>query len=814
VLEDLSFDLRYAIRAWLRAPAFAVTAILTIAFGIGANTAIFSLLDALLLRPLPVQDPYRLVRIGSLEGNGMTVPVPGPLLDDLRKDPLIEGVCGLQTPVSNITLKGATFPAGTHALTSDCYRTLGIHAAIGRLLAASDDIPNSPRVAVLSFAFWRDKFAGNPNVLGQTIRIEGEPFTIVGVTEPGFRGLLLGFPPSVSFPISKMGGDPSRASVFYWADVLARLKPGVSPQMVRAKLASEWRRLLDSSLPARFRDAQRAEILSQPVLVTSGANGLDYSLRNRFRQPLAGLLAISALVLLVACMNVANLVLARGMERRREIAVRLALGAKRGRIARQLIAESVLLILGGFGAALLLGSVCDHLLLNALSMFYTDLWIDAGLNLRVLAFTAGSALVALLLFGVLPAWQSSDIDSAAALKTASRSVSGGRAPTRRLLISGQVALTMVLILGASLFIETLRNLRREPLGFETHAILDAQLTPLPGGVLKGPAASAYLTLLLDRVRKIPGVDDASLSTFFPLLTLPYPEDVRRLDAPDRPVLQASAQFVSDGFLRTLRIPLLEGRDFRRTGDSQKTAIVSQTLARRLFPEGSALGRHIRFGSETETLNLEIVGVARDARLDDPRGKQLSFLYLNLWERPLGGNWGNLQVRSSAPEAQVVAAVRAELQKGGHQYTFQIRSLAAQHERSLLQEKLLAALGTSFGVLGLALAAVGLFGLLSFFVATRQGEIGLRMALGAERRYICWLVIREAGILVGTGVLIGLPLCYFVGRGLAGLVHGIAPVPVVSLLFSSAILLLVAATATLVPVYRASSVDPVIALRHE
>lgn len=819
MLEGVVSDLRYALRSWFRAPGFAAAAVVTIALGVGANTAIFSLLDALLLRPLPVADPYRLIRIGSLENNGMTFAVPNGVLDALRREPLLEGVCGVQTPVSNVTLNDATVPIGTHALSGDCYGMLGVHAALGRLLAPTDDLPNGPHVAVLSYGFWRDKFAADPNVLGRVIRIEGVAFTIVGVTEPRFHGLLLGFPPGISYPISQMDGVPRPDSPgFYWSDVFARLKPGVTAQEVRAKLAAEWRRLLDRSLPlTRFKGAQRAEHLSMPPVVTSGANGLDYSLRNRFRQPLAGLLAISALVLLVACMNVANLLLARGLERRREIAVRLALGAKRGRIARQLISESVLLILAGCGAALILGSFSDRLLLKALSASYTGLSIDTGLNIRVLLITAAAALAALLLFGVLPAWQTSDVDSATALKAASRSVSGGRARTRRLLISGQVALTMVLIMGASLFIETLRNLRREPLGFTTQSILDAQLMPLPGGTLPKQAALAYFTGLLDRIRNLRGVDDASLSTFSPLLTLPYPEDIRRLDAPDRAILQAPAEFVSDGFLRTMKIPLLEGGDFRRASgpDGQKTAIVSNTLARRLFPEGKALGRHIRFGSETETLDLEIVGIAADARLQDPRGKQLSFLYLNLWQLPGRGNWGVLQLRYSGSQpAQLVAALREELRKDGHQYTIGLRGLDEQHENALVQEKLLAALGTSFGVLALTLAAVGLFGSLSFFVANRTGEIGLRIALGAERGYVCWFVIREACILVGTGIVIGLPFCYVSARALSGLVYGIAPAPLVPLLLSSLVLLVVAGTAALIPTYRASSVDPVIALRHE
>lgn len=324
--EDLVADLRYAVRCWLRAPAFAAAAIFTLALGIGANTTVFSLVDALLLRPIPVVNPYRLVRIGSLEDNGKTFSVPGPLLDDLRREPLIEGVCGVQTPVSTVSLDDTVFPVSTHALTGDCYRTLGVRAVLGRLFTPSDDLPNAAPVAVLSYAFWRDKFGSNPDVLGQRIGIEGVPFTIIGVTEPQFHGLLLGFPPGISFPISQLSANkiPGLPRPFYWAYALARMKPGVTQEEVRAKLGTEWRRLLDAALPLdRFKGAQRDELLRMPPVVNSGASGLDYFVRDRFRQPLAGLLAISALVLLVACTNVANLLFARGLQRRPEIALRL-----------------------------------------------------------------------------------------------------------------------------------------------------------------------------------------------------------------------------------------------------------------------------------------------------------------------------------------------------------------------------------------------------------------------------------------------------------------------------------------------------------
>jgi predicted permease len=817
LFADLRADVRYAFRTWLHAPAFAATAIATIALGIGTNVAIFSLLDALLLRPLPVSDPGKLVRIGSLENNGMTIPVPGPMLGDLRKEPLLAGVCGVQTPLTTLELNGANFAVGAHTLGGDCYRTLGVHAALGRLLTPADDIPNGPHVAVLSYDFWQEKFAANPNVLGQAIRVSGVPFTIVGVTEKSFHGLLLGYPPAISVPISQYFSETKSASGndFYWAAVLARLKPGATAQQVKAHFATEWRRLLDPSLPlSRFKGAQRAELLAMPPVISSGANGLDYTLRSRFRAALMVLLAISGLVLVVACANVANLLLARGLDRRREISMRLALGAGRWRIVRQLVAESTLLIAAGLGAALLLGYACDRALLALLAGSYGGLSIDTGLNTRVLLFTGGAALIALVLFGLLPAWQTSDIDSAAALKSVSRSVSGARAHTRRVLIAGQVALTLVLVTAGCVFVETLENLRRESLGFTAQGVVNAQFMPVPHREVSKAAAPAYFGALVDRMKNLPKVEDASLSSFSPLFTRPYKEDIRRLDFPDRPMLQAPAEFVSDGFLRTMQIRLFAGRDFNRleATASQKTAIVSKSLAERLFPEGNAIGRHIRFGSEPETRDLEIVGIAGDARLHDPRGPDRSFLYLNLWQLPTQG--GNLQVRYSGSTTQVIASLRKELQRDSRQYVLHVRTLTEQHEMSLLEEKLLAGLGTAFSILALTLAAVGLFGLLNLLVTMRTGEIGVWFALGAERRHVCWLVLREAWLLVGAGLLIGAPLCYAGIRVLSGMLYGVPSAPVSLVALSAAILLIASLIAALIPVYRAGSIDPVVSLRYE
>ncbi len=723
------------------------------------------------------------------------------------------------TPLVTVEVRNTAMPVGGLSLTGDCYETLGVRPALGRLLTPADDIPNGPHVAVLSYDFWQQQFARNPNVIGQIIRVDGKPFTIIGVTERGFRGPLLGFPTKVSFPITQeaasSGTDLLGREVFYWADAFARLKPDVTRERVKARLSVEWRRILDDSLPERFKGAERDKILNEPLGVASGAGGLDYMLRKHFQRPLVALLAISGLVLLVSYVNVANLFLVRGLQRRRDISVRLALGANRLRIVRELLVESAIVVAGGFGCALLVAHAGAQVLMVALSQTYTGFDMKVSPDMRVLLFTGGAGLVGLVFFALVPARDSSDVNLVDALKATSQSLTDSHSRSRRILVSAQIALTLVLVMGASLFVETLHHLRNESLGLRAEDVLDVQLMPLPGGYGPGFAPGPYYRDLMDRMQRLPGVLSVSRSHFSPLFTISLAQDVRRAGE-NTAGARAHVDFVCDNFFATMGIPLLHGRDFQRTDTPQspKTAIVSESLAKHLFPNAEALGQRISVDDFGSTLEAEIIGVAADARLWDPRADDLSFLYLNLWQRQEYQGWGDLQLRYSGNPAPLASAVRHELQLAGHEYPAHLRTVADQRDIALLQERLLAALGTAYGVLGLILAGVGLFGLLKFLVAARTNEIGIRMALGAERGDVSWFVMRESLALIGIGLLIGFPLSYASSRALSGLLYGVGPLPLLHALVSTAILLASGAIATAIPVRRATSIDPIVALRYE
>jgi len=819
-LEQIRQELRFSAREIGKQPLFTFTAVLSFALGLGVNTAVFALLNALAFRPLPVPNPEQLVRIGSLKNDGMIMRLPGPMLPLLRKEPGLLGICGFGATDAIVEIDHRSTALFTHSLTGDCYQTLGVRPAIGRLLTPADDTPNRPNVAVISYAFWKDKWNRSPSVLGHTIRVGGKPFQIVGVTEERFHGLAWGYPASVSVPISQTtrrdDKDPSRR--FYWTNTVARLDPSLNKAKLKSILEAKWHGLLDSALPASFAGAIRDELLRMPPVVTPAATGVDNYFRDHFQPSLTILLMISVLLLLVSCFNVASLLHARGYSRQQEMSIRVAIGAGRLRVVRQLLIETALLVTGGLAVGIGLSLFITHFVVKTFVDAYSraDFVVDVSMDGRVLLFMALATAIVLLIAGVLPAWQTSDVQTTESLKRGSHSLVQGFAHNRRILMGAQMAMTLVVLISANLFTSSLRDLQVRALRFSGDRVLNAIFMPLPGGEVDGSAAVQYWGSLLQRVKNIRGVEAASVASFTPLVTSPDKMDIGPLRRLNRVVVQAPAEFVTPDFMRILRVPLLAGRPLgdADTFDSTPVALVSQTVARRLFPTENPLGQHIRIGTEPKTRDLQIVGVVGDIALEDRHSGEQGFVLLSLWQLPRMGNRGALQVQFSGPATSIEKAVREEIRRGGRQDVFSLRSFQDLRDVGLLQERMLAAVGRAYGVLVLALAAVGLLGLLTFFVSTQKRELAVRMALGANRSKISSLVLREALWVIGIGVFAGLPFGMTALQTVSRMVYGAWPLSVKPILFSVGFLSAVVVAAALRPVWRASSLDPKLILRQQ
>jgi predicted permease len=808
----ISRDFLNAIRQLFKSPGFALAAILSLAFGIGANAAIFTLLDALLLRPLPVQAPAQLVQIGPASGH--PGPVLSSLLDGLASDPTVQGVCGFLTPLSNLETTQPVKPISALALTGDCFETLGIRPAVGRLFGPAESGRNAPKVAVISYDLWQQDYHGDPDVIGKVVRVEGQPATVIGVTERRFSGLMLGFPAKVSFPVEQFMQPPSGMDGQQIVMAYLRRKAGVSVSEMRAHLSVLWPRLLKATVPASYQGAKRDEYLEQKLLVAPASGGVDYTLRGQFGGPLWALLGLTGLVLIVACVNVANLMLARGLERRREMALRVALGARRWLLVRQLAVESLALIAAGIVCGLVLAYVGDRLLLVLFKTRSTGFELSLSPDSRVLLFAGVAVGLVLLLAGLWPAFRNTDIDTASALKEAGRSVAGMRGRARRLLIAAQVALTLILLSGSSVFIQRLRGLESVPLGFQTAGLLDAQLIALPGGYHNNFSQATYYRELLEDLKSLPGVESASLSKDAPLFHHAHPQRVTK-DAADASVLSANRVVVDDSFFSTMQIPLLAGTGFRNDDapSAPKAAVISQVLAHKLFPGGEAIGQRLRVGPRGQEEIVTIVGVTANARLFDIRGGDELTVYLNYWQHPDEQKWPVVLVKTTGDPQHLFKAVENKIRAAGHEYPIYIRTLQFQADMSLMRERLLAWLATAFGFVALTLAAIGLHGLLTYYVNSRTAEIGVRMALGAERRQVQWLVLREALALVAIGVVAGVPGTYALLRLAASLLPG-AATNVLPVLIAAATLTTVGIFAAWRPAWIASGVDPMTALRHE
>lgn len=809
-------DLRNALRQLIGAPGFTSAIILSLAFGIGANAAIFTLLNALLWRPLPVANPGALVQVGPATSfSDQPGAIFTSVLDEVRADSAIAGVCGFNTPLMTIEIHDRVMPVSAVSLTGDCFKTLGVRPAIGRLIGPADGQHGTARVAVLSYETWQREYGGNQNVLGRAIRIEGYPTTIIGVTEPHFKGLMLGYP-AVIYVSEQQFVEPVPGTLDdHWVLAYLRRQPGISPEQLRAHLAVRWPRLLASRVPAGYQGAKRDEYLNQKLMFQPASTGVDYFLRKRFGKSLLALFALTALVLLLSCANVANLLLARGLQRRHELALRIALGAGRWPLIRSLLAEGLILTAAGLAAGTFVAFAASRLLVHRFQATSNGFDLSLAPDWRVFAFAGVLSSVVLIFAALWPAWRNTGIDTAATLKEGGRSVTAGRTRTRRILITAQVALTLVLLCGAGMFIQMLTGLRSIPLGFEKNHVLNAQLVPVPRGYDDGFNRDSYYRSLLEKVRSVPGVQGAALTKFAPLFTAPVPVPVQ-VKGQQSSAIHAERLIVTNSFFSTLNIPLLRGSGFSQAAAQSKRiqAIISQSLAERLFRTGSALGQTLYVGTHGEEQQVQVSGVASNTRLFGVRSHDEYAVYMNYWQIPDQQQWPVLLARTAQSPAGMIDTVAKTVRAAGHEYPLYIRTLQLQWEMSFMQERLLAALGSAFGIVALIIAAVGLYGLLTYYVSGRTVEIGTRLALGAQPSNVRWLVVREALFLLWVGAAVGTAIAIPLERAAPALVPEWHGTITVALVCSALCLLIAGIGAAWLPAWRASNVDPLTALRHE
>ena len=820
-VQLLANDVRYALRAMRRERGFTAAAILSLALGIGANTAIFSLMDALLLRSLPVHNPGELVELMLVErghaGDSFGYPSVRVLAD--RSD-LFAGVCGFSGAVLNIHKLEETTRLNGAWVSGGCYGTLGIEPLAGRLLTPDDDRPGAAAVAVLSYAYWKDRFGGDFRAVGQDLRIEGQPVRIVGISPRGFDGATIGFAANVTLALAAMPQlFPERAGALesgpQWLRVLARPRPGLTVEQLKARLAVVWPQMAAVTVTPQMDPRRREVLLASSIAVIPGGTGWSL-LRGQFRRPLTVLLAITGLVLLVACANFANLLLARGAARGKEIALRFAIGAGRSRVVRQLLTESVALSVAGALVGLGLAGAGGRALLALLSAGQFDgIVLDLSPDLRVLLFTTSVALVTGLVFGLAPAWRATAMGPAAALKGGSGIAPRTRSRLLPALVVTQAGLSLALLIGAGLFIRTLEKLRERDPGFRSEGVLLVTFDARRAGY-QGERLAALYHELLDRFGHLGGVASVSLSTNTPLSGGYWSSGV---SVDGRPPGKEAAQLnsVALRYFETLGTPLVRGRDFedRDQPGAAGTAVVNEAFASKYLSGGDPLGRHISFDGPRHPV-FEIVGVVRNTVAHSLREAPPPFVYLPYFQDPGRISSVTFEVRVSGSPARVEGLFRDSLRArfAGAPVQVQIQGMTGQVDRSLVEERMLAALGACFGGLALVLAAVGLYGLLAYAVARSTSEIGIRLALGAQRGEVLGRVLRSALALLAGGIVVGLPAAWAGTRLIGSMLFGLGAGDPLTILLATAVLAATAMGAALVPALRAARVDPLVALRYE
>jgi predicted permease len=829
-MEQIASDLRFAGRMLRKNPGFSAVIVATLALGIGANTAIFTLMDQVLLRPLPVTAPHELV---LLDGQGIFTgsteedrTFSYPMYLALRDDggAAFSSLVARFGSQATLTWRGRTERANAELVSGNYFADLGLRPALGRALAPEDDrTPGAHPLAMLSHGFWTRRFGADPGVLGQTLALNGQALTIVGVAPAGFNGLEVGRAADVFAPITMRGAlTPTRNDIFEWRSrwlhVVGRLRPGVDRRQAKAAIDVAYRHALveDAKTLRTYDPAHRAEFLAKQIDLLPGAAGYS-DLRAEITAPLVVLMGMVGLVLLIACANVANLLMARATARQKEVAVRLSLGASRGRLVRQLLVESLVLALLGAAAGILVAGWAGELLVRALPFDDAARVFSSDPDLRVGLFTLSVSVVTGLLFGLAPALQLTRPSVAHTLKDEAASVVGGSGGRlRRGLVVAQVALSLLLLVGAGLFARSLHNLRELDPGFRTDRLVTFSVQPAQMGY-DDARVQAFAVRVQDELRALPGVTNAAPGTGRLMSNSAWRRTVKVLGRERKEGEDWSPQtsLVAPGFLDTVGFTLLSGRDFS-PGDgtgAPRVAIVNQAFARFFFDGQDPTGRRFGWGREKGD-EIEIVGLVKDVKVNNLRDETPRMVYVPLAQQERVAGF-SCYVRTALSEAALVPAIRQAVARVDPLIpVYDLATMEQQIGESLFAERMVAVLSAAFGLLATLLAAVGLYGVMSYSVSRRTREIGIRLALGAPRERVLGMVLREVGTLGAWGLGLGLPVALGLSRLVAAQLFGLPPHDPLTL--GSATLLLAGVTllAGLVPARRAMRVDPMLALRYE
>ncbi len=853
IAEQFAKDVRYALRSMLQSPVFTGLAALSLALGIGANTAIYSFVDSILLRSLPVPEPESLVTLN------WNVPLPAgstnpknvrvvQMIQIMSNGDTRDPHTGLTSPVFpyaafetlqtadspfaslfaywgatdvNIEVNRRVDTISAMYVSGEFFRGLRVAPAAGRMLSVDDDRAGAPPVAVVSYQYWVNRFGASTDAIGQAVRLNNVPLTIVGVAPPGFFGVNPATNPDLYLPLhdnlAVSSAAPEQIALLYtnpnayWIEMMGRLRPGSTMEQAQTALAPVFHSFVESTAPS-----QEEPGVLPALLLKSGAGGLD-ALRRRYSQPLFVLMTLVGLMLAIACANIANLLLARAASRRREMAVRLSMGASRGRVIRQLLTESVLLAGIGGAAGVGVAMASMRFLTVLLANGRDNFTLRAELNGNVLAVTIGLSVLTGLLFGLAPALRATRVDVMPALKE----VRAGAHSRRRFhlgqfLLVGQVAISLLLLVAAGLFVRTLSNLQSVELGFNRENLLLLDVNPQPAGVAREDMVRFYADLR-ERLAAIPGVRSATYSlyalaggsSFNSVVTVPGVE---------RKGLAPSVLVAGPTFFETMQMPLLEGRGIeeRDRDGAPRVAVVNELFARTYFGGESPLGKSFAVGNGfTSGGTVEIVGVAANAAAASIEQDPRPMYFLSALQDALPQVQMTYEVRTVGDPLAQISAIRETIRRQDERIAVsRVRTQAAQIDQTINQEIVFAELCSAFALLALAIAGVGLYGVTAYSVARRTGEIGIRMALGAQRGRVMWMVVREVAVLCAIGLAIGVPVALAASRFVESYLFRMQPNDPLAMAGAVAVLVFAALVAALGPARRASRIDPMAALRHE